>query len=47
PSFHGWYLSMEISRQTIGATEAFKTLGLQCKAVSNGLQTFISPWIDG
>jgi hypothetical protein len=47
PSFHGWYLSMEISRQTIGATEAFKTLGLQCKAVSNGLHTFISPWIDG
>ncbi len=47
PSFKGWYLSMEISRRTIGATEAFRTLGLQCKAVSNGLQTFISPWIDG
>jgi hypothetical protein len=47
PSFSGWYLSMEISRRTIGATEAFRTLGLQCKAVSNGLPTFISPWIDG
>ncbi len=47
PSFKGWYLSMEISRRTIGATEAFRTLGLQCKAVSNGLSTFISPWIDG
>jgi hypothetical protein len=47
PSFKGWYLSMEISRRTIGATEAFRTLGLQCKAVSNGLPTFISPWIDG
>ena len=47
PSFKGWYLSMEISRKTIGATEAFRTLGLQCKQVSNGLQTFISPWIDG
>jgi hypothetical protein len=46
-SFKGWYLSMEISRRTIGATEAFRTLGLQCKAVSNGLPTFISPWIDG
>jgi hypothetical protein len=47
PSFKGWYLSMEISRKTIGATEAFRTLGLQCKAVSNHLPTFISPWIDG
>lgn len=47
PSFKGWYLSMEISRRTIGATEAFRTIGLQCKAVSNGLPTFISPWIDG
>ncbi len=47
PSFSGWYLSMEISRRTIGATEAFKTLGLQCKQISNGLPTFISPWIDG
>jgi hypothetical protein len=47
PSFKGWYLSMEISRKTIGATEAFRTLGLQCKAISNNLPTFISPWIDG
>ncbi|MBC7617255.1 MAG: DUF4434 domain-containing protein [Pedobacter sp.] len=46
-SFKGWYLSMEISRKTKGAIEAFNTLGLQCKAVSNGLLTFISPWIDG
>lgn len=46
-SFKGWYLSMEISRKTRGATEAFRTLGLQCKQVSNGLPTLISPWIDG
>jgi Domain of unknown function (DUF5109)/Domain of unknown function (DUF4434) len=46
-SFKGWYLSMEISRRTIGAVEAFRTLGLQCKAVSGHLPTFISPWIDG
>ncbi len=46
-SFGGWYLSMEISRGTKGATEAFRTLGQQCKDVSNGLPTFISPWIDG
>jgi hypothetical protein len=47
PSFKGWYLSMEISRKTKGAVEAFRSLGMQCKAVSNGLPTFISPWIDG
>jgi len=47
PSFKGWYLSMEISRKTIGAVNAFRTLGNQCKAVSNGLPTFISPWMDG
>ena len=46
-SFKGWYLSMEISRKTIGAIEAFKTLGLQCKDISNNLPTLISPWIDG
>ena len=46
-SFGGWYLSMEISRGTKGATAAFRTLGQQCKDVSNGLPTLISPWIDG
>ena len=46
-SFKGWYLSMEISRKTKGAIEAFSALGKQCKDVSNGLATFISPWIDG
>lgn len=46
-SFGGWYLSMEISRKTKGATNAFRTLGQQCKDVSGGLPTFISPWIDG
>jgi hypothetical protein len=47
PSFKGWYLSMEISRKTKGAIEAFYTLGKQCKEVSDGLPTLISPWIDG
>lgn len=46
-AFKGWYLSMEISRKTKGAIESFYTLGKQCKEVSNGLSTFISPWIDG
>ena len=47
PSFGGWYLSMEISRKTKGAIESFHTLGKQCKEVSGGLPTLISPWIDG
>ncbi len=46
-SFKGWYLSMEISRKTIGAVDAFRNLGLMCKQASSGLTTFISPWIDG
>jgi Domain of unknown function (DUF4434)/Domain of unknown function (DUF5109) len=46
-SFKGWYLSMEISRKTKGAVEAFHSLGMQCKQVSNGLPALISPWIDG
>ena len=46
-SFQGWYLSMEISRKTKGAITAFHSLGKQCKDVSGGMPTFISPWIDG
>lgn len=46
-NFGGWYISGEISRATKGAIGAFHTLGKQCKDVSNGLPTFISPWIDG
>lgn len=46
-SFKGWYISGEISRRTKGAINAFYTMGKQCKDVSTGLPTFISPWIDG
>jgi hypothetical protein len=46
-SFSGWYLSGEISRATKGAIGAFHAMGKQCKEVSGGLPTFISPWIDG
>ena len=46
-SFGGWYLSGEISRATKGAIGTFHALGKQCKEVSGGLPTFISPWIDG
>jgi hypothetical protein len=47
PSFKGWYLSMEISRRTKGAIEAFQAMGTHCKAISGNLPVFISPWIDG
>lgn len=46
-SFGGWYISGEISRATKGVISAFHTMGKQCKDVSGGLPTFISPWIDG
>lgn len=46
-SFGGWYISTEISRATKGAVETFHAMGKQCKDVSGGLPTFISPWIDG
>lgn len=46
-SFGGWYISGEISRKTKGAINTFYSMGKQCKDVSGGLPTFISPWIDG
>ncbi|MEG0993441.1 MAG: DUF4434 domain-containing protein [Bacteroidales bacterium] len=46
-SFGGWYISGEISRATKGAIDGFYAMGKQCKDVSGGLPTFISPWIDG
>ena len=46
-SFGGWYISTEISRKTKGAIDAFHAMGKMCKDVSDGLPTFISPWIDG
>lgn len=46
-SFQGWYISGEISRKTKGAIDAFHTMGKQCKDISGGLPTLISPWIDG
>ncbi|MDE6173230.1 DUF4434 domain-containing protein [uncultured Bacteroides sp.] len=46
-SFGGWYISGEISRKTKGVIDAFRAMGKQCKDISGGLPTFISPWIDG
>lgn len=46
-SFGGWYICTEISRKTKGSIKGFHTMAKQCKDVSGGLPTFISPWIDG
>ncbi len=46
-SFSGWYISTEISRQTRNSIDMIHEMGGLCKDVSDGLPTFISPWIDG
>lgn len=46
-SFSGWYISTEISRQTKNCISTIHEMGKLCKDVSDGLPTFISPWIDG
>ncbi len=47
PAFKGWYLSQEVSRKTGKIVELYARLGRHCKAVSGGLPTLISPYIDG
>lgn len=47
PTFKGWYLCQEVSRKTGAIVDLYRRLGLHCKAVSNGLPTLISPYIDG
>ena len=46
-SFAGWYLSKEFSRRRMGMIDAYRALGKQCKEISGGLPTFISPYING
>ncbi|MBQ9548406.1 MAG: DUF4434 domain-containing protein [Bacteroidales bacterium] len=46
-SFSGWYLSKEFSRRRMGMIDAYHALGRQCKDISGGHPTFISPFIDG
>jgi hypothetical protein len=46
-AFRGWYISQEINRKTPGMIELIGGLGAHCKAVSGGLTTLISPYIDG
>lgn len=47
PSFSGWYLSQECSRNNGKIIEMFSTLGRHCKEISGGLPVLISPYIDG
>lgn len=47
PAFRGWYLSQEVSRKTGKIIDLYAQLGKHCKAVSGGLPTLISPYIDG
>lgn len=46
-AFKGWYLSQEVSRKTGQVIELYARLGKHCKAISGGLPTLISPYIDG
>ena len=46
-SFAGWYISKEFSRAQMGMIESYRALGRQCKEISGGMPTFISPYIDG
>lgn len=47
PAFRGWYITQEVSRKTGDIIDLYRQLGMHCKSVSNGLPTFISPYIDG
>lgn len=46
-AFKGWYLSQEVSRRTGKMADTYSAMGKHCKAVSDGLPTLISPYIDG
>lgn len=47
PAFKGWYLCQEVSQKTGKIIDLYTQLGKHCKAVSDGLPTLISPYIDG
>lgn len=46
-AFKGWYITHEVSRKSEGIIDLYGRLGHHCKDISNGLQTMISPYIDG
>jgi hypothetical protein len=46
-AFRGWYITQEVSRKVGQIMDTYAALGQHCKAVSGGLSTLISPYIDG
>jgi hypothetical protein len=46
-SFHGWYLSQEVSRRTGGIIESFAEIGKHAKSISENKPCLISPYIHG
>ncbi len=46
-AFKGWYITQELSRKNTGVINTYIELGRHCKGISNGLNTLISPYIDG
>jgi hypothetical protein len=47
PAFKGWYLSLEVSRNTHSIIDIYSQLGRHCKKISGGLKVLISPYIAG
>ena len=47
PAMKGWYISLEISRNTQSMIDIYAKLGRHCKDTSGGLPVLISPWIQG
>lgn len=46
-SFHGWYLSQEVSRRIGGIIETFSEIGKHAKKISGNRPCIISPYIHG
>ena len=46
-AFRGWYITQEVSRKTGQIIDLYAQLARHCKMVSDGLNTLISPYIDG
>ena len=46
-AFKGWYLSLEVSRKSLGIIELYYELGKHVKDLSSGLPVLISPYVDG
>ena len=46
-SFKGWYLSWEVSRNSLGLIDMYTRMGRHCKDLSGGLPVMISPYIEG